>query len=84
MTVVVRQLGGSMAVVIPKSVAREMNLREGTALEITAAGARIVLRRQGRRPRRPLARMLAKIDPAAYRRHARQLAADRPAGREGW
>ena len=84
MTVVVRQLGGSVAVVIPKSVAREMKLTEGTALEISAAGTRIVLRRQGRRARRPLKGLVAKIDSAAYRRHGRELAADRPVGREAW
>ena len=84
MTVVVRQLGGSVAVVIPKSVAREMKLTEGTALEISAAGTRIVLRRQGRRARRPLKRLVAKIDRTAYRRHGGEITADRVLGREPW
>ena len=84
MTVLVRQLGGSVAVMIPESVAREMKLTEGTVLEISAGGTRIVLRRQGRRARRSLKRLVAKINPSAYRRHGRELAADRPVGREPW
>jgi len=82
MTVIVKKIGGSVAVVIPKSVAREMGLAEGTALDVSTTGAGIVMRKQGRRPRRPLSRIVAQIKPANYRRRTRELAADRPVGKE--
>jgi antitoxin component of MazEF toxin-antitoxin module len=87
MTVVVKKIGGSVAVVIPKSVAREMELTEGTALELSAdsAAAAIIMRKRGRRPRRPLAQIVAQIKPASYRRHNRELLSqDRPVGKELW
>jgi antitoxin component of MazEF toxin-antitoxin module len=82
MTVVVKKLGGSVAVVIPKALARDMDLTEGTSLDISADGAAIVLRKQGRRPRRPLAEIVSKIKPSSYRRRNREFAADGPVGRE--
>jgi AbrB family looped-hinge helix DNA binding protein len=84
MTVIVKKIGGSVAVVIPKAVAREMELREGTALEVSTDSAGIILRKRARRPRRPLRELLAGIKPAAYRRRSRDFAADRPVGREIW
>jgi AbrB family looped-hinge helix DNA binding protein len=84
MTVTVKKLGGSVAVVIPKAVAREMELTEGTPLEISGDADAIVLRkpRRRRRPRRPLARIVAQIKPASYRRRSAELSADRSVGRE--
>jgi AbrB family looped-hinge helix DNA binding protein len=82
MTVIVKKIGGSVAVVIPKSVARDMGLAEGTALDISATGAAIVMRKQGRRPRRPLSRIVAQIKPGSYRRRNRELSADRAVGKE--
>ena len=84
MTVTVKKIGGSVAVVIPKSVAREMELTEGTALDVTASGAAIVMRKQGRRPRRPLAQFVSQITPASYRRRAKEFSHDRPVGKELW
>jgi antitoxin component of MazEF toxin-antitoxin module len=83
MTVKVKKLGGSMAVIIPKAVASELELAEGTVLDISASNASIVLRRQGRRPRRPIAQIVAQIKPGSYRRH-RDLANDPPVGKEIW
>ena len=85
MTVIVKKIGGSVAVVIPKAVAREMELTEGTALQITASADEITLRRQRRRrSRRPLSRIVAKIKPASYRRRSRDLRNDGPVGKELW
>ena len=84
MTVIVKKIGGSMAVVIPMAVARDMGLTEGTPLVVSGGDAAIVLRKRGRRPRRPLAKILAKIKPASYRRRARELSDDHPVGREVW
>jgi AbrB family looped-hinge helix DNA binding protein len=84
MTVIVKKIGGSVAVVIPKAVAREMHLSEGTALEITSGAGGIVMRRQGRRPRRSLRDVVAGIKPASYRRRTREFRNDGPVGREVW
>ena len=83
MTVMVKKIGGSVAVLIPKAVAREMQLTEGTTLEISSSPDVIVMRRQGRRPRRSLHKIVAQIKPATYRRRTRELA-DRPTGKEAW
>jgi antitoxin component of MazEF toxin-antitoxin module len=83
MTVVVRKIGGSVAVVIPRAVAREMELSEGTTLDISATDAAIVMRKQGRRPRRSLGRIVAQIKPSSYRRRTRDAAqGDGPVGKE--
>jgi antitoxin component of MazEF toxin-antitoxin module len=85
MTVTVKKVGGSVAVLIPKAVAREMELSEGTSLELSTSGGALVMRKQGRRPRRPLAKIIAKIKPASYRRRNRAAVGDGgPVGKELW
>ena len=84
MTVTVRKVGGSMTVVIPAAVAREMGLAEGTALDLDATEDTIVMRRRGRRSRRPLADVVAKIKPASYRRRRRDVGDAGATGREAW
>lgn len=82
MTVMIKKIGGSFAVVIPKAVARDMNLSEGTCLDMSTSADGIVLRRRGTRPRRPLAQLVAQIDPRAYRKRNREMLGDPPVGRE--
>ena len=84
MVTIVKKLGGSLAVVIPRSLAREAGLAEGTPLELSATAAGLVLRKQGRRPRRSMTEIIAQIDPAGYRRHNRVMSDDGPAGKEIW
>ncbi len=84
MTVTVKKLGGSVAVVIPKAVAQEMDLTAGTNLDVTIAPGGIMLKKQGRRPRRPISEIVAAIDPASYRRRNREMSEDRPVGKELW
>jgi antitoxin ChpS len=85
MTVTIKKIGGSVAVVIPKSVAREMKLSAGASLEIsTAAGAIVMRTRAARRPRRPISEIVAKIKPSSYRRRRRELGDDAPVGKEIW
>ena len=85
MTVMVKKVGGSVAVVIPKAVAAEMGLAEGTPLEISTSGGTIVMRRQrSRRPRRPIGKIVAQIKPASYRRRNRELSDNGPLGKELW
>jgi AbrB family looped-hinge helix DNA binding protein len=84
-TVLVKKLGGSVAVVIPKGVAREMDLAEGTPLEITSNGEAIVMRKQnGRRPRRSMAQIVRGIKTSSYRRRTQEHAERGPVGREIW
>jgi antitoxin component of MazEF toxin-antitoxin module len=82
MTVLVKKLGGSMAVVIPKAMARQMELTEGTSLDITATAEGVMLRKQGRRPRRPLSTFVGLIDPKSYRERTRELAEEQLVGKE--
>jgi antitoxin component of MazEF toxin-antitoxin module len=85
MTVTVKKIGGSVAVLIPKAVARELELTEGTPLEVTTSAAGILLKkRTSRRARRPIAELIPQVSPASYRRRAREFAADRPVGKESW
>lgn len=84
MTVIVKKIGGSMAVVIPKALAREMGLTEGSALDLTGTKDGLLMRRPARRPRRRIADIVADIKPASYRRRSRELAQDRPVGKEPW
>ena len=44
MTVTIKKIGGSVAVLIPKSLAREMELTEGSALDISNTGESIAMR----------------------------------------
>ena len=86
MTATVKKIGGSMAVLIPKAMAREMELTEGTAIELTTTGDAVVIRKQrrARRKRRPIAEIVAQMDPAAYRRRNKELRDGGPVGRELW
>ena len=61
-----------------------VELSEGTALDVSASATEIVMRKQGRRPRRPLRRLVAGMNAAAYRRHNRALLGEPPVGREVW
>jgi antitoxin component of MazEF toxin-antitoxin module len=82
MTVMVKKLGGRVAVVIPKAMANEMELFEGTALNVPASRGAIVMRNSTRRPRRSLKQIVAQIKPASYRRRANSDA--RIVGKEIW
>ena len=84
MTVTVKRVGGSMAVVIPRAIAREMELSEGTALDVETSANAIVMRRSDRRARRSISRIVAAINPTSYRRRRRELGDDPPVGKEVW
>lgn len=82
MTVTVKRIGGSLAVVIPAAVAAESRLAEGMPLDVTATAAGILFRPAGRRARRSMAELVKAIDPAAYAGHTAAVAADPAVGRE--
>jgi AbrB family looped-hinge helix DNA binding protein len=86
MTVTVKRIGGSVAVVIPKAVARDMELAEGTELDLSTTADAIVMRKQTRRrrARRSIASIVSQIKPASYQRRSRELAERGPVGAEVW
>jgi antitoxin component of MazEF toxin-antitoxin module len=83
-TVTVKRIGGSVAVVIPKGIARELELTDGTALELRTTDNSIVMQKCARRARRPLAKIVAQMKSASYRKRNRELSDDGPVGREVW
>lgn len=83
MTIAVKKVGGSVAVVIPKMMARELGLADGTPLEISMDAGAIVMRKSGRRSRRPLSSIVEQIRPASYRPR-RALLDGGPVGKEVW
>jgi antitoxin component of MazEF toxin-antitoxin module len=84
MTIRVKKIGGSVAVLIPNSMARELGLSEGTSLDVTATSDTLVMRKEGRRPRRSLKSIVDQIRPADYRRRRREALDTGPVGKEVW
>lgn len=56
----VAKWGGSLAIRIPKPVAEQWGVQEGSAIEMFSEGDRVVLRKSGY----DLEEMLAQIDPS--------------------
>lgn len=84
MTVTVKKVGGSMSVVIPMRMAKEMRLTEGTSLEIRATQDSIVMQKRQLPARRSLKSIVSQIKPATYRRRRLELGQDQPIGKENW
>lgn len=83
MVATVKKIGGSVAVIIPKSIAAGAGLGPGTTVEVTQEDDAIVLRRSTRRVRRPITELVRQIDPGAYARHRKALD-NAPVGKEVW
>jgi antitoxin component of MazEF toxin-antitoxin module len=75
--VTVKKIGGRVGVVIPKRIANDLALVEGTPLELSAQGDSIVMRKCVRRPRRKLSSIVSQINPASYRRRKSELRSSR-------
>jgi len=71
--VTIKKIGGSLAVFIPRSMARETKLTEGTTMDISAGVDSIVIRKVGGRPRRPIAQIVSQIKAGSYRRRRAEL-----------
>lgn len=84
MTITVRKIGGSAAVVIPKGIAQQLELTEGSSLDVSSTNDAIIMRKRSRRKRRPFHELVAEINPAHYRRLRREFGDDAPVGREIW
>ena len=80
----VTKIGGSLAIVIPEALARELKLKEGTSVDLRTNQAGINLRKRVGPLRRVLKDVVADIEPAAYARHTRGLSSDRAVGNEIW
>jgi antitoxin component of MazEF toxin-antitoxin module len=83
MTVTMKKIGGSIVVAIPEAVASDLGWVEGTALELSAQGNAIVMRKPDHRPHRKLSSIVSQIKPASYRRRRVELL-DEPVGKELW
>ena len=84
MTITVKKIGGSIGVLIPKAIARDMDLAEGTTLALSTRGNTVVMQKASKRTsRRPLKQIIAQIKPASYKRRSREQD-EHPLGREIW
>ena len=61
----VRKWGNSLALRIPKTLAREVRVREGMEINVTSNGGDLILspRRRRRRPKYTLQELLSKVTP---------------------
>jgi antitoxin component of MazEF toxin-antitoxin module len=85
MTITVKRIGGSLAIVIPKALATEMGLTSGSTLDVTSTSSdSIHMRKHGKRPRRALESIVNEIKPAHYRRRNREMLENRAKGKEVW
>jgi antitoxin component of MazEF toxin-antitoxin module len=84
MVVTVKKIGGSVGVLIPKAIATELGLIDGTPLDVRAGRDEIVMRKSERRTRRGLSEIIGKINPSAYRKRNRDLHDSGQAGKEIW
>jgi antitoxin MazE len=75
----VQKWGNSLGVRIPKAIAEQVNLENGTPVDFDTAGGVLTIRPKRRRLRPTLAALLAKAKgPSPHR----ALDSDRPRGRE--
>jgi antitoxin MazE len=75
----VQRWGNSLGLRIPKAIAAQASVREGSSVELSVTAGAIVIRPPSRRYE--LAELLAQVLP--QNRH-RELATGRPRGREVW
>ena len=84
MLATVKKIGGSVAIIIPKSMAAHNQLSPGTAVDLSQGEDGIVVRMPRGRVRRSIHDIVKEIDPAAYARRRSELAPDHPVGKEIW
>ena len=84
MTVTIKKIGGSLAVFIPRSMARETKLTEGTTMDISTGENSIVIRKKSGRRAGLSRQIVSQIKPGSYRRRRAELSQDQPLGKEIW
>jgi antitoxin component of MazEF toxin-antitoxin module len=82
MTVTIKKVGGSLAVFIPRSMARDTKLTEGALMDISSDVDSIVIRRKSGRTRRPIAKVVSQIKTANYSKRRVEMLNDGPVGKE--
>ena len=82
MTGTLKQIGGSLAVIIPKAMAE--GFVAGEKIELTEHDGGILLTRPKARTRRPIGKIVEQMNSAAYAKHNRTLLGDTPVGKEAW
>lgn len=82
MTVTLKRIGGSLAVVIPRAIAVESGLAEGASLDLSRTSTGILLRQRNRRPRRSVAAIAKQLKPDIYARRSAEILSVAPAGKE--
>ena len=80
-TAILRAVGGSMSVTLPRQMLRTLGLAAGALVTVTVEGGRIVLAPV--RPRYSLTELLAGMKPGDMPT-AKGWSDARPAGREAW
>ena len=81
MTVTIKRIGGSLAVLIPRAIALESGLAEGASLDVKRTAEGILFRPAERRPRRPIDRIVKQINRRSYVRRNAELN-EKAVGRE--
>jgi len=81
MKTVVQRWGNSLAVRIPRHIARESHIERGTRVEVSIANGNLVLTPLSKRRSYSLASLVKKITPA--NRHV-EIDFGKPVGREDW
>jgi len=81
MKTMIQRWGNSLAVRIPRHLARESRIDRGTPVEVSIANGNLVLAPLSRRRSYSLASLVKKITPA--NRH-REIDFGKPVGREVW
>lgn len=79
MPAVVQKWGNSLGIRIPKAIAEQANLSNGSEVEFDTSGGELTIRPTRRRRRVKLADLLAQMKPR--HRHG-EIRADKPVGRE--
>lgn len=80
----IKKIGGSVGLVIPKAVAAEMRFVSGTAVEVTASPEGMIVKRPGRRPRRPIKDVIKGMKRSNYTKAVHAQLDGPPVGREFW
>ena len=84
MLATVKKIGGSVAIVIPKSMAAQNQLSPGASVDLSQGEDGIIVRRPRGNVRRSINDIVKEIDSAAYARRRQELALDHPLGKEIW
>jgi antitoxin component of MazEF toxin-antitoxin module len=85
MTATLKKVGGSLAVFIPKAMAEETDLVEGSVVNLCSSTGSIVIRKsKTARRRRRISQIVSEIKPNSYRRRRGEFSSQAVVGKEIW